>query len=157
MSKKCTKCGETKPVESFHKRSDGKGGGRRSHCAVCINAWHKQYQINNRDKIRKRQAEYGKSEIGMAKKKLYRQSEKGRVLRALSCKRHKENNPIKTKARVATHHARRAGRLIRLACEVCGEPKTEAHHDDYSKPLEVRWLCRPHHIEHHNQLREVKQ
>jgi hypothetical protein len=32
---------------------------------------------------------------------------------------------------------------------VCGNAATHAHHDDYSKPLEVRWLCRAHHSEHH--------
>ena len=39
--------------------------------------------------------------------------------------------------------------LIRQPCEVCGAEKSEAHHDDYEKPLEVRWLCRKHHREHH--------
>jgi ribosomal protein S27AE len=54
------------------------------------------------------------------------------------------------------HRARRkvrtaiaSGRLAREACEVCGESKVHAHHDDYSKPLEVRWLCPAHHYEHH--------
>jgi hypothetical protein len=36
----------------------------------------------------------------------------------------------------------RAGRLVRAACETCGATKTQGHHDDYSKPLDVRWLCR---------------
>jgi hypothetical protein len=27
----------------------------------------------------------------------------------------------------------------------CGEPRVDAHHDDYARPLDVRWLCRPHH------------
>jgi hypothetical protein len=40
------------------------------------------------------------------------------------------------------------GKLTRQPCEVCGAV-AQMHHDDYSKPLEVRWLCRGHHLEHH--------
>ena len=43
------------------------------------------------------------------------------------------------------------GTLIRLPCEVCGvNESVDAHHDDYHKPLDVRWLCKKHHYEHHN-------
>jgi len=42
----------------------------------------------------------------------------------------------------------RSGRLAPQPCEVCGE-KAIAHHDDYSKPLEVKWLCHKHHRERH--------
>lgn len=42
-----------------------------------------------------------------------------------------------------------SGKLKREPCEVCGAIQVEAHHDDYSKPLEVRWLCHTHHREHH--------
>ena len=41
-----------------------------------------------------------------------------------------------------------AGRLARLPCETCGAAKADAHHDDYSKPLDVRWLCHACHIKH---------
>jgi len=42
------------------------------------------------------------------------------------------------------------GVLVRLPCEVCKTTENvEAHHDDYYQPLEVRWLCRKHHQEHH--------
>ena len=34
-------------------------------------------------------------------------------------------------------------------CEVCGAPDADRHHDDYDKHLDIRWLCRPHHIQHH--------
>lgn len=35
----------------------------------------------------------------------------------------------------------------------CGEKEVHAHHDDYSKPLEVMWLCRIHHKERHKFLK----
>jgi len=49
------------------------------------------------------------------------------------------------------------GILTRGPCEVCntqevmsdGRSIVQAHHDDYSKPLEVRWLCQQHHYEWH--------
>lgn len=40
--------------------------------------------------------------------------------------------------------------LARQPCERCGRRRrVQAHHDDYDKPLEVRWLCPPHHREWH--------
>jgi hypothetical protein len=59
----------------------------------------------------------------------------------------------KIRARIIVREAVRIGNLTRLACEVCGDPKSHGHHDDYAKPLEVRWLCAPHHREHHNTIR----
>lgn len=62
----------------------------------------------------------------------------------------RERRPAhKRKANIATNNAIRDGRLTRQPCEVCGLAKSEAHHDDYTKPLDVRWLCRKHHLEHH--------
>lgn len=49
--------------------------------------------------------------------------------------------------RLANHHADK-GHIQRLLCEVCLSPDTQPHHDDYSKPLEVRWFCREHHLAH---------
>lgn len=54
-------------------------------------------------------------------------------------------NPHKAAAHVAVRTAIAAGALERGPCEVCGVPRTDGHHPDYGKPLEVRWLCRRHH------------
>lgn len=56
-------------------------------------------------------------------------------------------------ARWLTNKAIKAGRLIRKPCEICGKDEAEAHHDDYYKPLDVRWLCNFHHNEHHAKAR----
>jgi hypothetical protein len=54
-----------------------------------------------------------------------------------------------TPAQVANYtmnNAIRDGHLNRGPCEVCGSREgVEGHHEDYSKPLDVRWLCREHH------------
>lgn len=56
-----------------------------------------------------------------------------------------------------TEMAVHRGILIPAPCEVCGangffadgRREAQAHHDDYNKPLEVRWLCQKHHHEWH--------
>lgn len=60
----------------------------------------------------------------------------------------RKRNPIareKMKTRVILRGAVKAGKIKRQPCEVCGTSKVEGHHDDYSKPLDVRWLCPTHH------------
>lgn len=57
----------------------------------------------------------------------------------------KPETRVKLRVRAICVHAIRSGRLQRLPCEGCGEVKSEAHHDDYSKPVDVRWLCRKCH------------
>lgn len=64
----------------------------------------------------------------------------------------------KASIRAITSTAIRKGYLMRQPCEVCGtEINVEAHHDDYDKPLDVRWLCKTHHAEHHLNERLEKQ
>jgi hypothetical protein len=72
-----------------------------------------------------------------------------------SSRRWREENPEKRAAHVVVGNAIRAGKLTRQPCEKCGrEEGVHAHHDDYSKPLEVRWLCIAHHNEEHLRYRE---
>src|SRR5271166_6209119 len=49
----------------------------------------------------------------------------------------------------------REGRLRPTPCAICGGPfAVHAHHPDYSKPLDVVFLCPSHHVRLHNRLRE---
>ncbi|RJE79000.1 hypothetical protein DWB67_14640 [Paracoccus sp. JM45] len=58
-------------------------------------------------------------------------------------------NPQKYDAHKAVCKAMRSGKLEKQHCEVCGASHVDAHHDNYDKPLNVRWLCRRHHIQLH--------
>ena len=80
---------------------------------------------------------------------------RGGTKKAESSRRYKKKYPEKTIAHIAVKKAISRGALVRLPCEVCGNEKSEAHHDDYSKLLEVRWLCSKHHKEHHRMIKTV--
>jgi len=64
-------------------------------------------------------------------------------------RRYREKNPEKHRAHLDLRNAIRRGLLEKSPCEVCGALRVEGHHDDYARPLEVRWLCKKHHIEAH--------
>ena len=77
--------------------------------------------------------------------------------------KHKVKYPEQALANKIFSTAIRSGKIIRPeTCEVCGNapPRNrlgrsaiQGHHDDYSKPLEVRWFCHPCHIQHHRNLK----
>jgi ribosomal protein S27AE len=62
---------------------------------------------------------------------------------------------LRGRASAAVHRAVAAGRLIRQPCEQCGDVPSEAHHDDYTRPLDVRWLCSSCHKKHHHQTASI--
>lgn len=63
-------------------------------------------------------------------------------------KEYREKYPKKYKAHGVVNSAIRAKKLFSEPC-FCGEKKTVAHHDDYDKPLNVRWMCQAHHKQWH--------
>jgi hypothetical protein len=66
--------------------------------------------------------------------------------------RHAELSPEERQRSVARAYAnvyQRRGKLLPQPCSVCQDPRAEKHHDDYSQPLQVRWLCRPCHFRLH--------
>jgi hypothetical protein len=77
--------------------------------------------------------------------KRYRKTEQGKEMQRKVGETQRRNHPIKVAARQMVRCALVCGVLKKQPCEVCGEVKVEAHHEDYSKPLEVNWLCNPHH------------
>lgn len=62
-------------------------------------------------------------------------------------------NPLNQVAHDKVRRAVKSGRLTPKPCEKCGSrTRINAHHDDYSKPLDVRWLCQGCHLELHKEI-----
>lgn len=58
----------------------------------------------------------------------------------------RERNLDKVKAQRVVFVLQRSGKIKKQKC-FCGKSKTEAHHENYSKPKEIVWLCKKHHSE----------
>lgn len=133
-AKKCSKCGTEKPVEDF--LSEKKAlDGLKAECGDCLRVRSRNFSRNNRDAIRERNA------AAMTEEKRQKRNEDARS------KYHSmtDEQRIRRKARAKLFYFLSEGRIKKLPCEVCGNQEVEAHHDDYSKPLEVKWLCIKHH------------
>lgn len=65
---------------------------------------------------------------------------------------------VQALARSVAYLAIKRGRLERQPCEMGSDCKGQihAHHEDYTKPLRVRWVCHKHHFEEHARLRRLK-
>jgi len=61
-------------------------------------------------------------------------------------------NNEKRRAHIMTGNAIKYGLLKKQPCVRCGEARVEAHHEDYLKPLDVTWLCKPCHAKRHREI-----
>lgn len=67
-------------------------------------------------------------------------------------------DPAKVEIGWEVYRAVEDGRLVKPEkCERCGRPSPnlQAHHEDYSRPLDVEWVCEPCHKQHHKEAREA--
>lgn len=120
--KECFKCHQVLPLGDFYKHKQMRDG----HLNKCKKCARKDAAENRLKRI-----EY------------YRAYDRGRGSRQPPSyiKEYRKNHPKKYAATNMVNNAIRGGKLFREPCEECGENKTHAHHDDYAKPLNIRWLC----------------
>lgn len=148
--KKCTRCGEEKGFSCFQVRGASKDGFTAS-CKDCLSKYDKS-RANDPKRVKAR-LEYQKTEAykESARKSAAKYSKNNKEKRKLSTKLYRSKNKIKCQCHGIVAYAIKSGSIKRHDCEVCGDKKSHAHHDDYSKPLDVRWLCSKHHNEWHKE------
>lgn len=158
--KTCSKCGLEKGAGEFYKRSAAKDG-LQNDCKPCCSAYKKTPQA--REGQKKHYLKYREEKIAKGKKwaeknpekcaeikRNWAENNKGKAQQNKA--RWKKDNPIKVQAGGKALWEIKAGRLERESCTDCGSgTNVIGHHDDYAKPLDVRWLCAPCHRKWHTE------
>lgn len=138
LYKQCFKCLACKPMSDFYKHK-GMYDGHLGKCKECTKTDATANRNANLEKVR----EYDRQRAKAPKRKRYLRER---------CIVFRKENPQKYHAHSLVTSAVRCGRLIKPdKCMGCGKKKKlQGHHDDYYKPLEVKWLCAPCHYVEHN-------
>ena len=134
--KKCFKCEKAKPLADFYKHKM-MADGHLGKCKECA----------KRDVRKHRRETEGPREYD---RKRYRENLKRREYTRKISDAWAAKYPEKCRAQWTVNNAVRDKRLIKMPCEKCGAVyHIHGHHDDYSKPLDVIWLCVRCHAIHH--------
>lgn len=143
--KHCYNCQQVKPLTDFYHFK----GKPKTPCKKCRTILSLQWAQKNPEK---RKANWQRS--ASVRRDDHREQSLNYVQRhperrRESVKKYNDNNKEKRRARSRVAYALQIGTLKRLPCVKCGAVKSQAHHEDYSKPLLVRWLCaKCHGLEH---------
>lgn len=132
MIRSCTKCGAETEFRDDHNKRQGYW------CKACRSKASVESARRHRETKRKNNNAYLARISG------------DRAVRTASWR---ANHPEKRAAHQAVQTAIRNETMAKQACQVCGADKVHAHHEDYSKPLEVMWLCHTHHMQRHAMLK----
>ena len=151
--KTCFKCGKHFPLSDFytHKRMHD---GHLNKCKSCT-----KQDVEIRRQLKLKDPEWVENEYERHRIKQRKYREEGKCARVpmekrkLSLAKYRLRFPLKKQAVHSVRLAIKSGKLKRLPCVVCGCAESHGHHEDYSKPLDVVWLCAAHHAERHNELR----
>jgi hypothetical protein len=133
LTKACVTCAGVFPLTGFHRDRQRKDG-RMNDCAACANRKRLKWRYENLEKAQASFRNWYKTHVAENSAK---------------CAAYQARNPEKTKARSLLNNAVKRGKMARLPCEVCGDPRSQGHHEDHSKPLEVRWMCARCHGKEH--------
>lgn len=144
-TKYCPKCGKYKSFIDFGKQTKNKDG-LYPYCKACKKEENRKYRLKNSEQIKVAKRKLYQDNIEYYRQ-YYREYQSG-PYREYWYKYMKEH-PELSKAHQEVATALKKGLIKKSPCEICGDKIVEAHHDDYTKPLDVRWLCKKCHMKWH--------
>ena len=144
--KDCSACGKRLPLDEFYKNVSATDG-LTSRCKTCLSEY--QRKRRERENASKPPGWKQKTKDIVAYRKAWKAAHPGY---ATAKKREWwQRNKDRLRVKEAVRYALKTGKLVRQPCSVCATTeRVEAHHPDYTKPLEVVWVCRKHHNEIHH-------
>ena len=150
MFKNCFKCGQSKPLGDFYKHKAMRDG-YLGKCKECTKADVLAHRQENLEKIREYDRERSMLPHRVQARKEYGKTENGKAARKRAMDNFRKNNKEKYKAHTMVKNALRNGSIQKPEiCSSCGASgRIEGHHHDYSKPLEIEWLCNSCHRDRH--------
>ena len=154
MEKTCFKCGDVLPISEFY-RHPKMSDGHSNKCKTCTKSDVRMNRHRNIEHYREFDRMRANLEHRVNARKAYTQTPRGRAAARRASQKNAQLKPWTKAATTILNNAVRDGRIVKLPCEVCGSRiRVHGHHDDYTKPLDVKWLCPKHHSEHHKAIRE---
>ena len=151
--KKCFKCEVVKPLSEFYKHAQ-MADGHLNKCKECNKKDVRKNYIENISHYKSYNKKRANTTRRIAERKAYAESDAGKESAKKSKKKWAENNAVKRGANIIVGNAIRDGKLEKqYFCSVCSidNVRIHGHHDDYAKPLEVRWLCTLCHNDWHKE------
>lgn len=149
----CTKCKETKDLDNFYNHPT-KSGEKIWRCKECMKFYSKNYKLSNSEYCKEYERSRNNTINRINTRKKYSKTEHGKEAIHKSSTKYSKNNFKKRSAHALLGIAIKNGTINKpSACEKCSisDKKINGHHDDYSKPLIVRWLCTKCHHDWHKE------
>lgn len=144
--KRCFKCGENKKRGEFYAHPET-ADGLLGKCKECTRADMRNTRLRNLEEYRDRDR----------KRNHKRTAPRATVRRSYGASREWSlRNREKRAAHSKLDWAVASGVVKKEPCFVCGSARSHGHHEDYSRPLSVVWLCSKHHQMWHRIKREVE-
>lgn len=147
----CRLCGVEKLFDSFYKHPSSKTG-YDSKCKECAKAMIKAARERNPEHYRAFDKARANRPDRVLARKAYQKTEDGKKAVYRAHKAYQARAPERRAAHIIVGNAIRDKRLMpwpKCAIPNCECEKVEAHHSDYSRTLDVVWLCNKHHREAH--------